>query len=70
MTGLDLLMGPAFLALLFIAWLAVQRLWGRVFDLPPHADMLAERGSCASCSRSKTCRSRSKTIVVVEDHHG
>lgn len=69
MSGLDLLMGPALVALLFLVWLAVQRLWGRVFDLPRHADVLAERGSCASCIRAEICQSRDRIIFLKEDHH-
>ncbi len=70
MSGLDLLIGPALVALLVLAWLAVQRLWGRVFDLPRHADVLAERGSCASCIRAEICQSRDRTICLKEDQHG
>jgi hypothetical protein len=55
----DLVLAPILIALLFIAWIGVQRLWRLVFEWPDHADVLAGRSSCAACPRAGTCEKHS-----------
>ena len=64
-----LLCGPILVALLFLGWLGVQRLWARVFELPEHCDVLAGRASCANCTCATACQPPDKYRPLTENTH-
>jgi hypothetical protein len=64
-----LLIGPVLVALLFVSWLGVQRLWRRAFKLPEQADALQGRESCLSCACSTTCHSPDRQRLATEATH-
>ena len=64
-----LLVGPLLVTVLFVAWLLVQRLWGRAFELSESADALEGRGRCSSCTCSAPCQTPSRQRPSTEVMH-
>ena len=64
-----LLAGPILVALLFLGWLGVQRLWARIFELPERSDALAGRETCANCTCSAAGQPPIKNRPLTENTH-